>query len=423
MENPQQIQNVQNSQTRSNTDSESTISLKDLVFIVINNWYWFALSLFVCLVIAGIIFKSKPKEYEYRTTIMVRDDSDRRYSNRAMDVILSNSGEDVGAHSLNDEIFLLKSSSLAKNVVTRLNLNNTCNRTGLFTKISYYKDRPLELKVFTKNAEISDVNIVVKVTPIDMSRYSYEVTTVTGGVAKKKGTAYYTDPIAANKYVSFSVDKTPYFTNKDFKVTFDLAECPVMTKAYQLIRRLSVNRVNKNASVLAIVYSDNNEQRAREVTNAMVDAYNEDGINDKNLIAEKTEQFVSDRIALISGELGDVDTKVEQMKKSAQLTDFSSASGMLQQMGTRYSDEVVELEAEMSMINSIKSYMLDPANKEELLPGNVGISNAGVQSMINQYNSHLIQLVQRIRRFEHYSNKWSRTGMLFWQLLIICLIQ
>ena len=189
MENPQQIQNVQNSQTRSNTDSESTISLKDLVFIVINNWYWFALSLFVCLVIAGIIFKSKPKEYEYRTTIMVRDDSDRQHHYRTMDAILNNVGEDIGAHSLSDEIYLLKSSSIAKNVVTRLNLNNTCNRSGLFTKNSYYKDRPLELKVFTKNVEITDVNIVVNVTPIDMSRYGYEISTVTGGTTKKKGTA------------------------------------------------------------------------------------------------------------------------------------------------------------------------------------------------------------------------------------------
>ena len=111
MENFQQIQNVQNPPIKSNSDSESTISLKDIVFIVINNWYWFALSLFVCLVIAGIIFKTKPKEYEYRTTIMVRDDSDRQHHYRTIDAILNNVGEDIGAHSLSDEIYLLKSSS------------------------------------------------------------------------------------------------------------------------------------------------------------------------------------------------------------------------------------------------------------------------------------------------------------------------
>ena len=38
MENLQQIQNVQNPQNNKTTDSESTISIRDLVFIVINNW-------------------------------------------------------------------------------------------------------------------------------------------------------------------------------------------------------------------------------------------------------------------------------------------------------------------------------------------------------------------------------------------------
>ena len=73
------------------------------------------------------------------------------------------------------------------------------------------------------------------------------------------------------------------------------------------------------------------------------------------------------------------------------MTDFSSASGLVLQTATRYTDEVVDLEAELSNIRSIKSYMTDPANKEELLPGNVGISNAGVQSQINQYNNQLLQ--------------------------------
>ena len=107
--------------------------------------------------------------------------------------------------------------------------------------------------------------------------------------------------------------------------------------------------MDKVSSVLAIVYTDKNEARARDVANAIVEAYNEDGINDKNQIAEKTEQFVSDRIALISGELEDVDSQVEQLKKSSRLPDLNCASGTLLQTGTRYTDEVVSLEAELSI--------------------------------------------------------------------------
>ena len=391
MENQQQISNTQNQQNAHQQEAESTISLKDIVFLVINNWYWFAISLFVCLVIAGIVFKTKPKDFEYTSKIMIRDESDRRAIYRNVDAILSNAGDDFGSRSLDDEIFIIKSSPLLVNVVEQLNLNKTCDRTGLFTKISYYHDRPLDMEVTLHNTDVKEASLNVSVTPLDMNRYQYNVNSASGGVSKKKGVAKYTEKVEVNNYVTFSVDKTQYFSNKNINITYNLAECPMLTKAYQMIRRLSVNRVDKNASVLAIKYSDNNEQRAKEVADIMVVVYNAEAINDKKLIAEKTEQFVSDRIALISGELTDVDSQVEQIKKSSGLTDFSSASGMLLQTGTRYTDEVVELEAELSNIRSIKSYMNDPANKEELLPGNVGISNAGVQSQINQYNNQLLQ--------------------------------
>ena len=132
MENQQQLQNVQNPQANNNQDSESTISLRDLVFIVINNWYWFALSIFVCLLVAGIIFKTKPKDFECRSTIMVRQDENNRNGYmRNMDAILNTMGDDFGVHSLENEIFLLKSSPLAKNVVTKLNLNQMCDRRSL----------------------------------------------------------------------------------------------------------------------------------------------------------------------------------------------------------------------------------------------------------------------------------------------------
>ena len=148
MEVQQQMINQQSPQSM-NQDTESTISLRDIVFLVINNWYWFALSLFVCLVIAGVVYKTKPKTYEYRTTIMVRDQSSRNfYQYRNMDAILNSMGDDMGSHSLENEIHMMRSSSLAKNVVTKYGLNKTCSRNGLFTKISYYKDRPLDMKVY-----------------------------------------------------------------------------------------------------------------------------------------------------------------------------------------------------------------------------------------------------------------------------------
>ena len=111
MENQQQLRNVQGVQSGAQQENESTISLRDIVFLVINNWYWFALSLFVCLVVAGLVYKTKPKEYEYTTTIMLRDENNGG-PQRNIDAIFNSM--DNGMRSLENEVYMLRSSLLAK---------------------------------------------------------------------------------------------------------------------------------------------------------------------------------------------------------------------------------------------------------------------------------------------------------------------
>ena len=388
------IQNLQTPQSANveQQEKETTISLRDIVFIVLNNWYWFAASLIICLAVSAVVYKTKPKIYGQTSTIMVRDnEGTMRYQSRNMDAIFNSMGMEGGMQSISNEIYLLQSSSLMKNVVKRLNLNNTCSRNSLFTKISYYTDRPVQLKVFNQKTDKPEVNIAMEVTPLDMSKYEYKVTRLDDKKLNMKGTALFTEPVNVSDDVSFTVDKTANFKTSDVKVKFDLAECPVKDMAYRVMGRLSVSRVDKMASIIAISYTDNNDRRAKEVVDVLVDVYNEDAVNDKNKVAEKTDQFVSERIALIMGELEDVDTKVERIKKSTGMPDIQGASGALISNTTRYTDEVVSLETERQLIVYIRDYMNNPAYRDELLPANVGISDGGVQGMINQYNSQLLQ--------------------------------
>ena len=60
--------------------------------------------------------------------------------------------------------------------------------------------------------------------------------------------------IQASKYefISFTIDKTQFFRDKDINVTYTMSECPIMAKAYQLVRRMNVSRLDKNADVLVV---------------------------------------------------------------------------------------------------------------------------------------------------------------------------
>ena len=134
-----------NKQLQSNvneSESEKTLSIRDLIFMVLNNWWWFVISVVVCMVIAGFLYKSQAKTWTASGTILVRDNGNNvRYQSRNMDQILNNMGMDNTNLSLENEIYMLKSSWLMNQVVNRLGLNYTCSRNDLFKKITYFNDQ------------------------------------------------------------------------------------------------------------------------------------------------------------------------------------------------------------------------------------------------------------------------------------------
>ena len=370
------MENSNNNQNRnmSGNESENTISIRDIVFMVLDNWYWFVISVVACLVIAAFVYKAQPKSYTASGTVLVRDNDKKNVASQNMDAILNNMGMGNTDLSLANEIYMMRSSALMCQVIDRLDLNYTCSRRDLFKKISYFGNAPVKLSVYEKS-ESHVMNLNLTVTPKTHDTYQVE-----SKHFHLKKLAKYGEPVELDDTLLIKVDKTPHYSSEFQGVKLHMGVSEVLPMARRLVKNLSVTRVDKMASILAISYKDENSDRAKQIVDTLIAVYNDDAIDDKNKVAQKTEKFISERIALISGELGSVDSQVEQLKKSSQLPELSSASSILQQTSTRYTDQVVQLEAELSILRDIKNSISDPLNKEELIPANLGTSDPGVQS-------------------------------------------
>ena len=49
-----------------------TFTVRDVFFMVINNWLWFALSLVISIVISLLVFKAQPVEYTQQASILLK---------------------------------------------------------------------------------------------------------------------------------------------------------------------------------------------------------------------------------------------------------------------------------------------------------------------------------------------------------------
>ena len=352
-------------------ENESSVSIRDIIFIVLNNWYWFVISVFVCLVVTAFIYKSKPKTFTDTASILVRDEaSSKGMRTQNMDAIFANMGLNSGGLTLENEIYIIKSTPLLMKTADRLGMNSWCRRNDAFKKVSYYTDSPMRLKVYNKQVDSVKLAMTMEVTPLDENNYTYRLTSFNGHRVKgEKKKAAFDQIVNINDYAGFSIEKMEAFKkDKDVDVTYDMGLTPLYDIARSMQSRLGVSRADKIASIINISYSDANALRTKEVVDTLIAVYNEDVINDKNMVAEKTEKFIDDRIALIFGELSAVDARIESLQKSANVTDLSSASGTVLQSGMRYADEVAQLEVELAAIKMVQEHISNHDNDNSLIP-------------------------------------------------------
>ena len=89
--------------------------------------------------------------------------------------------------------------------------------------------------------------------------------------------------------------------------------------------------------------------------------------------------------------MGNVDANIETLKRENQLTDITGEAGMYLQNTSRLNQEGLSLENQLSLAQYIRQYLLDPSKASDLIPANTGISDRGVDQLINEYNELLLR--------------------------------
>ena len=155
------------------------------------------------------------------------------------------------------------------------------------------------------------------------------------------------------------------------------------------LSRLTVALADKNATVINLTMNDVNTQRAVDVLNMLVNVYNEQWIKDKNLITTSTNEFIAERLRVIEKELGNVDSSISDFKSRNRMPDLSAAASMDMQLSVQASQQITEINNQISIARYILTYIRDSRGK--LLPANTGLKETNIANVINQYNTALLQ--------------------------------
>ena len=369
--------------------TEEMFSLRDVLDTFLDNWKWFVLSVIVCVGLARLYLASRSYVYQRQAVMLVKDDASggsSRRSNISTDALMQLNGVLAGT-SVKNEVYILHSFQLSKEVARNLHLDVMYNFKKRLKNISLYDNRPVTidfLQPFTapvifsmdiKSAQECTIHDVKMGSP--MKESSYTGTARMGQVLQTPFGQLVVTPMAEN--LKAFIGQTITIT----RISLDDAAIMVLNKC-------SSSDIDKESTLVRITCNDTNIQRADDILSGLLDAYKQSIIEDKNQIAQSTASFIDSRIQLIHEELNDVEGRMAEFKQNSGLMDIKANSEAFLNQSTSARQRTIQSEMQYSMVQYLVDYLTENSKGNSLIPTMGGINDNGIQSQITQYNQMML---------------------------------
>lgn len=384
-------------------DKGISFSFHDLLMLGIKKWYWFLISIILCLSLAILYILVTPPVYSRKTTILIKDKDNQSLSSEFSQ--FSSIGLGKRSTNIYNEMISFKSPLYVRDVVDSLHLEMNYSTHGAFhdnvlygynlpikvtlieatptlkasLKIKLNSDGTINLSDFTKSD--SDDYITSSMSSVDNNKK--DARGKTQSIKSKLGVVTNT-PIG-----QILVTPSEYYMGQDLEIFVNRSSIADAVKSVS--SRLTVDLSDTKSSVIDIKYSDRSVQRAEDVLNVLFIKYNARWVNDINEQAKSTIEFINNELADIQGQLGDVDANISSYKSEHQMPNLDMASNIYMNKAEATSSELLNYRNQLYMAKYIKSQLVGENNKNKVLPANSGIDNPIVSQQILAYNEKLLQ--------------------------------
>ncbi|RAU82412.1 GumC family protein [Pontibacter arcticus] len=354
-------------------ESEET-NFKTTLLKYLRNWYWFVITTVLCLIGAYLYLQYTTPEYMVSSTILIKDNNSERSSSK--DVDLSATELIKYDKNIENELAVLKSRGLMQLVLDDLALNTSYYVEGQYINEEIYGDQ-LPVRVIVNKLLPSAYGQEISLYINNSNSFSLEDEF---GVKTYNFGKSITTP-----YGTFTVVAAPKgYANNFEKIIVKFVDTEKMASWYA--SKLQVAVMNKNSSVIMLSITDPVQQKGIDVINKLIEFYNKEAIADKKATAANSLQFLDGRLKYLIRELTDVEGNVERYKMQYDVTDVNSEAQLYLEKSTDYNRQLSEWNAQLSVLQTIETYLTKDRNNTKLVPSSLNIQDATLQDLIKKYN-------------------------------------
>lgn len=368
---------------------DKPVNLRDLLFKYVIYWKWFLLSVLAFFALAKLYLRYSIPVFKASTTILIKDDKSGNLTSEL------SAFQDIGLFSgpknqIEDEIEILKSRKLIEKTVKEGGFNVKYISEGRIKSSDAYESNPIMMSFSNKEARLYKKDTVINIDIVSENQFE-----LFNQEKNKVGTYLFGQTIHSKALGDFKVMKRVLLNEYDEpepfrkeKIIVAISNLEATTDDFK--SRLNVGTLSKFANVVEISITDQVSLKAEDFLNKLVEIYNRDAINDKNMISEKTAKFINERLVIITEELGSVEKEAETYKKKNKITDLPSEAELNLKSASEFKVEEVSVGTQVKVVDLMIQYMNSNSNSD-IIPANIIPADNNSAQLIGDYNNLVVE--------------------------------
>ena len=397
------INTSNNNNNNNNPEGEDReINLYAVFFKYMVYWPWFVASVLACCIGMYVFLRYQTPVYNVTSSVLIKED-EKKGANAASGLAAI---QDLGMLSMtsnfDNEVEILRSRTLIKKVVSDMGLYidmEESNALGFNPPL--YKNSPVNVFITPEEADrlVAPVELRMRYTKEGQLtvRAEYKIDKEGDEETMEQGfdrlPAILPTPVGVFSFTG--MDSIPELEGGEIELVAHVHTPTSTAEAYG--KELSVTPSSKTTTIAKVSLRNTVRRRGVDFINRLVSFYNQDANDEKNEVAQKTAEFIEERIGIINGELGTTESELAAFKQRSGLTNLTSDAQMALQESSRYEQHRTENATQINLVQYLRNYIDDPANMDEVIPANVGLRDQNLTSVIDQYNTMIIERKRLLR--------------------------
>lgn len=363
------------------SNPKDQIDLKQLMSPYLKKWKWFVICSIIAIFYAFIFIRYTAPKYAAHGKIQILEDKNSSSELAALkDINLLGGGE----NKVEDEIQIINSRSNFIGVVQKLGLNVQIIALGNVKDSEVYEKKPFKLNFIANDSVInaSKFEFILELSSDTTFKYTVEE----GNLEKVYSYGSNVKTEIGDIVITPNLPFFKKYKGKRIKVLIN----PIFIVAENYQKETLMTTPDKLSNIINISLTDPIKKKAIDIINSLIFNYNKNAIDDKKIIADRTSEFINERIADLSTNLTSVDQSAQDFKTDKGLTDVATEANLALNIGAESRQLLDNAKTQLNIASSMKQYVSEESGYN-VLPSNVGISDPTIANTTAKYNELVLE--------------------------------